>query len=92
MERNPLSLESLIPTLQLAIGPVILVSVVGIHAESVEYNPVSGKICVWTQSDPEVGVIMYKASFKEPDSSLPPRWPACRGIICSRNRRADAGH
>jgi hypothetical protein len=25
--------------------------VVGIHGESVEYNPASGKICVWTQSD-----------------------------------------
>jgi hypothetical protein len=24
---------------------------VGIHGESVEYNLVSGKICVWTQSD-----------------------------------------
>jgi len=39
MDRNPLSLESLIPTLQLAMGQVILVSVVGIHAECVEYNP-----------------------------------------------------
>jgi hypothetical protein len=77
MERNPLSLESLIPTLQLAIGPVILVSGVGIHGESVEYNPVSGQICVWNQSDPDVGVTMYKASFKEPDSSLPPRCPRC---------------
>ncbi len=77
MERYPLSLESLILTLQLAIGPVLLVSGVGIHGESVEYNPVSGKICVWTQSDPEVGVIMYKASFKEPDSTLPPRCPRC---------------
>ena len=45
MERNPLSLESLIPTLQLAIGPVLLVSGVGIHGERVEYNPVSGKRC-----------------------------------------------
>lgn len=25
--------------------------VVVIHGECVEYNPVSGKICVWTQSD-----------------------------------------
>ena len=24
---------------------------VGIHGQSVEYNPVSGKICIWTQSD-----------------------------------------
>jgi Zinc binding domain len=38
---------------------------------------VSGKICVWTQSDPDVGVIMYKASFKEPDPNLPPRCPRC---------------
>ena len=30
-----------------------------------------------TQSDFEVGVIMYKASFKEPDSSLPPQCPRC---------------
>jgi hypothetical protein len=36
-----------------------------------------GKICVWTQSDHEVGVSMYKASLKEPDSTLPPRCPRC---------------
>jgi hypothetical protein len=30
MERNPISIESLIPTLQLAIGPVILISGVGL--------------------------------------------------------------
>ena len=51
--------------------------VVGIHAPSVGYDVMREKIGAWTQSDLEVGVIMYKAPLKEPDSSLPPRCPRC---------------